>query len=67
MKTIHWLFLISVILFISGISFIVAGARTSRRAVPVRAPVAKNAKGVMDFGEAINNSCDACDEKYQRQ
>ena len=39
MKTVHWLFLIGVILFISGIGFIVAGARTSRRAaLPVSAP-----------------------------
>jgi hypothetical protein len=161
MKTIHWLFLVSVVLFISGISFIVAAARTSGGAVPVSAPPttpvasvkqimkgivgpaatavynavgetetskgverwapktdadwetvgnsaaalieagnlllmgsrvvdrqdwvklsrmmidgakqaltatqAKSADGVMASGEPINNSCDACHEKYQRR
>ena len=38
MKTVHWLFLVSVLLFISGIGFIVAGARTSRRTEPVSGP-----------------------------
>src|SRR5712692_7982004 len=37
MKAIHWLFLISVTLFISGIGFIVASDRTSRRVVPISA------------------------------
>jgi hypothetical protein len=34
MRTIHWLFGISVALFISGISFIVVGARAEQRAAP---------------------------------
>jgi hypothetical protein len=161
MKTVHWLFLLSVILFVSGIGFIVAGARESRRSAPVvsvpattpvasvkqimkgivepnalavykavgstetakgveewapkteaewetvgnnaaaliesgnlllmgsrvvdqqdwvrltrmmidgakqalTAAQAKNAGGVMAAGEPINNSCDACHEKYER-
>jgi hypothetical protein len=32
MKTVHWLFAVSVALFLSGIGFVVAGARTARRA-----------------------------------
>jgi hypothetical protein len=34
MKTVHWLFIVSVALFISGIGFIIAGARASQRAAP---------------------------------
>jgi hypothetical protein len=34
MKTVHWLFVVSVALFISGIGFIIAGARTSQAAAP---------------------------------
>jgi hypothetical protein len=37
MRTIHWLFGISVALFISGIGFIVAGARAEQRAAPTEA------------------------------
>ena len=35
MKLIHWLFLLSVALFVSGLTFIVAGARTARQAPAV--------------------------------
>src|SRR5688572_7293927 len=34
MRTVHWLFVISLALFISGIGFIIAGARASRAAAP---------------------------------
>ena len=34
MRIIHWLFVISVALFISGIGFIIAGARTAQAAAP---------------------------------
>jgi hypothetical protein len=37
MRMVHWLFVVSVALFVSGIGFIVAGARTAQRAVPVEA------------------------------
>ena len=46
MRTIQWLFVVSVLLFISGIGFVIAAARTSREApaaaaeVPVAVPVA---------------------------
>jgi hypothetical protein len=43
MRTIQWLFFVSVALFISGIGFVIAAARTSREAAPaveVPAPVA---------------------------
>jgi hypothetical protein len=39
MRIIHWLFVVSAALFISGIGFVVAGARTTRQAAPVEAPV----------------------------
>ena len=35
MRTLHWLFLVSVALFISGIGFVIAGARAGRESVPV--------------------------------
>ena len=34
MRTVHWLFVIGLALFISGIGFIIAGARASRAAAP---------------------------------
>jgi len=48
MRTVHWLFVVSVALFLSGIGFIIASARTARveaaspapAAVPARPPVA---------------------------
>jgi len=44
MRIVHWLFAVSVALFVSGIGFVVAGARTTRLApaadVPVTTPVA---------------------------
>ena len=42
MRTIQWLFLVSVLLFISGIGFVIAGARDARSAGPaaVAAPAA---------------------------
>ena len=36
MKTIHWLFVVSVLLFITGIGFVIAGAREARSAAPAR-------------------------------
>jgi len=40
MKTVNWLFAISVALFIGGIAFIIAGERTARAATPGAAPAA---------------------------
>jgi hypothetical protein len=41
MRTLHWLFVVSVALFISGIGFVIAGARASRQGAPAEeAPVA---------------------------
>lgn len=46
MKTVHWLFLVSAALFLSGIGFVIAGARTARQGgateteVPATIPVA---------------------------
>ena len=39
MRIVHWLFVVSVALFVSGIGFVIAGARSARAAVPVDAPV----------------------------
>jgi hypothetical protein len=36
MKTIQWLFVVSVLLFITGIGFVIAGAREARSAGPAR-------------------------------
>ncbi len=32
MRTVHWLFVVSVLLFVSGIGFVIAGARAAREA-----------------------------------
>jgi hypothetical protein len=39
MRTAHWLFVVSVALFISGIAFVVAGARSTRLAPPIERTV----------------------------
>ena len=40
MRTVQWLFIVSAALFVSGIGFVIAGARTARAATPVaEAPV----------------------------
>ena len=35
MRTVHWMLVVSVALFVSGIGFVVAGARATRMAAPV--------------------------------
>jgi hypothetical protein len=40
MKTVYWLFVVSVALFVSGIAFIIAGERTARAATPAAAAAA---------------------------
>jgi len=40
MRLINWLYVVSVALFISGIGFIIAGARTTQAATPAEAPPA---------------------------
>ena len=42
MRTVHWMLVVSVALFVSGIGFVVAGARATRMATPV--PVASVAQ-----------------------
>ena len=39
MRTVHWLFVVSVALFISGIGFVIAGTRSARAAPPIEAAV----------------------------
>ena len=38
MRTVHWLFLVSIVLFVCGVGFIVVGARSARTAAPVDEP-----------------------------
>ena len=38
-RIVHWLFAVSVALFVSGIAFVIAAGRTSREAAPPSAPV----------------------------
>src|SRR5262245_58834505 len=40
MKTVYWLFVVSVGLFVSGVAFIIAGERTARAATPAAAAAA---------------------------
>ena len=40
MRTVHWLFVVGVALFVSGIGFVIAGARAARREPAVTAQVA---------------------------
>ncbi len=40
MRVAHWMLVVSVALFVSGIAFVIAGARATRLATPVGAPVA---------------------------
>jgi hypothetical protein len=53
MRTIRWLFLVSVLLFVSGIGFVIAAGRTVRAAAPaplasaVAAPAVASVKHVM--------------------
>ena len=38
MRTVHWLFLVSIALFVWGVGFIVVAARSTRQVAPVDAP-----------------------------
>ena len=38
MRTVHWLFLVGVALFLSGLAFVIAGARLARQAPTAAAP-----------------------------
>jgi hypothetical protein len=37
MRTVHWLFIVSLLLFVSGVGFVIAAARTTRTAAPAQA------------------------------
>lgn len=39
MRTVHWLFVVSAALFVSGIGFVVAAGRTAQQVPPVQRPV----------------------------
>jgi hypothetical protein len=54
MGTVHWLFIVSVALFISGIGFIVAGARTARAATPAAAEAVVELKPVASVKQIMN-------------
>jgi cytochrome c556 len=40
MRTIHWLYLVSVLLFVAGVSFVVVGAKASQRSSSLVTPIA---------------------------
>lgn len=40
MRTIHWLYLVSVLLFVTGVGFVVVGAKASQRSSSLVTPVA---------------------------
>src|SRR5688500_20276044 len=40
MRTLQWLFLVSALLFVSGIGFVIAAGRTARSAAPAAGPAA---------------------------
>ena len=52
-RTVQWLFVVSVALFISGIGFIIAGARTLRTAASVGAPVTMPVASIKQIMNAI--------------
>jgi hypothetical protein len=53
MKTVHWLFLVSAALFISGIGFVIAGARAARQAGPAE-EAAPSAMPVATVAQIMN-------------
>ena len=53
MRTVQWLFIVSVALFISGIAFIIAGARTAR-AAPAAAEEVVNLEPVASVRQIMN-------------
>ena len=53
MKAVHWLFLISICLFVSGIGFVVVGARSARQAAPSTAPVATPVASIKQIMKGI--------------
>jgi cytochrome c556 len=38
---------------------------TDAASVVLKATQARNVQGILDGGEALNSSCDACHQKYQ--
>lgn len=54
MRTLHWLFVVSVALFISGIGFVIAAARTAWDAAPVEAaPVTAPVASILQIMNGI--------------
>jgi hypothetical protein len=53
MRTVHWLFLLSVALFVCGIAFVIAGARAGQRAPAVAAPAAPATTPVADVRQIM--------------
>src|SRR5258705_5179094 len=54
MRTVYWLFVVSAALFISGIGFVIAGARNAQAATPVvEAPVTTPVASIKQIMNAI--------------
>ena len=54
MRTVHWMLAVSVALFVSGIGFVIAGARTAQMATPVEVPVTTPVASVMQIMNGIH-------------
>ena len=53
MRIVQWMLLVSVALFVSGVGFVIAGARATRMAVPISAPVATPVASVKQIMDGI--------------
>jgi hypothetical protein len=53
MRVIHWLFVVSAALFVTGIGFVIAGARTARAAPAVEAPITRPVASVKQIMKGI--------------
>src|SRR6058998_888629 len=55
MRMVHWLFVVGMALFVSGIGFVIAGGRAARRAPPseVRVPTGAPVASVKQIMKAI--------------
>ncbi len=55
MRPVHWLFIVSLLLFVSGIGFVIAAERTARSTrAPAAAPVARPAEPVATVKQIMN-------------
>jgi len=58
MRIVNWLFLVSVMLFICGVGFVIAAARTSRTTAPSQSSVAPSLVPVASIKQIMNGIVD---------